>query len=199
MRAERREDFRETRVSGNGQVIERSLPHGLDSEPRHKIDDFVKEVLGRTSLVVNEMSKAFERMLHDVVTRLVALKEDDPTLDLRALKFEYVRWTPDGKMIMEFAQSLRDGGQNDGPRARHQVIDEFVESVVGRTVPEEMNEEFKQFMRGMIMQFAVLKKHNASISLGDISFDNVRWHDGKIVMDVARDGRPFGRRDARWD
>jgi hypothetical protein len=170
----------------------------LRSEPRHRIDDFVDELLARAREVIADLGPALERLLRDMVAQFQTFRERHYLITLRDVRFEWVRWTPDGRLVIEFSADPTLPRKPDPPELRHVVIDAFADGVVGRTVPEDLRGEFRQFLRGLVHQFAALKKH-APVDLPLIAFDRVEWlTDRRLAIRMTHRGRPFLPQDVGW-
>lgn len=162
----------------------------LAGEPRHKVDDFVDEVLTRTREVIAEVGPALEQLLRDMIAQFHTFRAHHYLITLQDVRFEWVRWTREGQLVVEFsADPALPHMDDDVPR--HESVDDFVDGVVGRTVPEDLRDEFAQFTRGMVMQFAVLKK-NRALTLRDIAFGTPVWHsDRQLVTKMTYQGEPL--------
>jgi len=162
----------------------------LAGEPRYKVDHFVDEILTRTREVIAEVGPALEQLLRDMVAQFNTFRERHYLITLQDVRFEWVRWTRDGKLIIEFsADPAMAHKPEDVPR--HESVDAFVDGAVGRAVPEDLQEEFAQFARGMVMQFAMLKK-SRPLTLRDIAFGVPIWHtDRQLVIKMTHKGEMF--------
>lgn len=85
------------------------------------------------------------------------------------------------------------------PRYR---ITELVSEIVGRRddAIRLMDEQLKKLVVGIVDQLAAMKKHNPDLSLASVSFERIRWtRDGRIVVDIFHNKRPFTPAHAAWD
>lgn len=170
----------------------------LHQEPRHRVDEFVDEMLGRARLTVAAMGPAFERLLREMVAQFQAFQARHYLLTLERVRFEWMRWTRDGHLVIEFTPDGLAAPPADPP-LRHQVVDAFVDDVVGRAVPDALRGEFSQFVRGMVQQFALLKKHALALDLGAVEFDRLEWlTDRQLAIRMTHHGQPLVPRDVGW-
>lgn len=161
----------------------------LHDEPRYKVDSFVNEILGRTKDVIAEMSEELERLLRDLVDQFKKYQEDHYLLGLDHVKVKEMTWTKDGHLSLSL--HIPGGRFKDDDVQPHQVVDEFVASVVAKFVPLSIQRECSHFLRGMIMQFAALKK-TQGINLRLIKFSSFRWVSmAKFVSLMTLDGKPY--------
>ncbi len=170
----------------------------LHAEPRHRVDEFVDELLGRARLVVVAMGPALERLLREMVGQFQTFQARHYLLTLERVRFEWVRWTRDGHLVIEFVADGVAAPPAD-PALRHQVVDAFVDDVVGRAVPEALRGEFSQFVRGMVHQFAVLKKHALALDLDAVAFDRIEWlTDRQLTIRMTHHGQALLPREVGW-
>jgi hypothetical protein len=170
----------------------------LQGEPRHKVETFVDEVLERSRQVVAQAGTAFEGLLRDIIASFQAFRQAHMLITLDRVRFQWIRWTPDGKLLIGFGLGP---GMIDKDMPRHAVVDAFVDDVVGRSVPDELRQEFAGFVRGMVNCLAMLKKWHLDLDLEALRFDRPYWHgdDRTLVIGMRHHGRPLGHREARWD
>lgn len=167
----------------------------LDSEPRYYVEGFVDEVLWRTRHVIAEMGLKFERLLRDMMRQVDAFQARNYLITFDDVHFIQTRWMTDGTVRIDFAVAKMN--VEDFP-LRHQVIDEFVDGIVMRHVPPTLRNEFSNFFRAMITQFAALKKH-ASMLLSAFEFGEVQWTGAQqLSIAVRYQGQPFVPSMVRW-
>ena len=171
----------------------------LHAEPRHHVDDFVDELIERARDVVSKMGPKLEGLLRDMMQQFVAFREAHYLITLDDVHFLEPKWLRDvGDLLIGFGVGAAAPAQEDMPR--HVVIDDFVDSVVKRHVPESMRQEFTNFARGMINQFAALKKHWLALELHEISFGTPEWfNDRTMRVPMRYKGKPFTPAEARWN
>ena len=165
-----------------------SILHG---EPGYKIRSFVREMLGRCKLVINDMGSEFESLLREMIRQLEMYRDEKSLEGLGAIRFEQIRWTNDGHVRIAFSHSGAPMHPDDEPRLRHEIIDSFVDDVLGRTVPDEARDQFGYFVRGMVMQFQTLKQNQGQIDLRDFTLGDVHWVGTEMVIAVKLKGTPF--------
>lgn len=163
----------------------------LHSEPQYKIRDTVEEFLGRSRLVIRDMGLTLERLLRAMIAAFGAFQERHDLATLDGVRFEWIRWTNHGDLVIEFSVGQARPPADHEDRPRHVVIDAFVDDVVGRTVPESLREEFAGFLRGLVVQFGLLAKHN-QMALRRVAFGRPAWSGDRVLtMAVTHHGRPF--------
>ena len=167
----------------------------LSSEPRYKVDEFVEELIGRARLVITEMKPALEQLLQSMVQQFELLHGDDLAFDFKALRFQQIRWVKEGRLVIGF-ETVHRVVEDEPEKLHHEAVDTFVDDVVGRYVPVELADELKQFLRGMVMQLALLKKHQLGLDLTELRFGPARWHGdlqtGSMIIDFLYNRQPFG-------
>lgn len=171
----------------------------LHQEPRHKVDTFVDEMLVRARGVVAEAGPALERLLRDMIAQFNTFQARHYLITLKDVRFEWIRWIREtGQLVVEFTVDPNLGKFDEVSELRHEVVDAFVDGVVGRTVPDALRGEFSQFLRGMVTQFAAIKKHSP-IDLTRIDFRQIEWlTDRRLSVRMTHHGRPFTPQEARW-
>jgi len=168
----------------------------LAAEPRYKVDEFVDEVIGLARLVIAEMGVSLEALLKDMIEQFAIFKDQHYLITLDGVRFNWIRWIHEtGQLVIEFGVGAHP---EEELLPRHEVIDTFIDGVIVRTTPIGLRNEFSTFLRGMIAQFSVLKKHT-DIILRDIRFERIRWATTRqLVIQLSYQGRPFTPQEARW-
>jgi hypothetical protein len=171
----------------------------LASEPRHRVDAFVDEMLTRGRAAVADLGPALERLLRDMVEQFQAFRARHALLTLDAVRFEWIRWLRDeGVLVIEFSADPHATPPRDPAWQRDAVVDAFVDEVVGRAVPTALRDEFGQFARGMVWQFAALRK-DAPIDLARVAFERIRWIDDRhLAIGLTHRGAPLRPRPVGW-
>jgi len=137
------------------------------------------------------MGTALEALLRAMATEFATFRDRNYMITFEGVRFEWTRWTNQGDILIEFSVGQVLPQANPEDRPRHEVIDEYVDAVVGASVPEELRAEFGGFLRGLIMQFGLLKKHN-NLSLRGMTFERPAWLGDRVLkIAVKHDGRPF--------
>jgi hypothetical protein len=174
-------------------VSENQVLHG---DPRHQVEDFRREVLGRAALVVADMGEAMESLVKRMMEFVAAFKRDLLLVGSAGIQIEKTLWTKEGKIQVYW---MVDRPTPPDPDLYHVVVDGFVDEALRVSdVPEELRREIGGFLRGMATQFAVLKKH-AMIDLRRVSFGNFSSPDFRTLeFDVLLNGRPLRPRDIGW-
>jgi len=176
----------------------------LAAEPRYKVDEFVDEVIGLARLVIAEMGVSLEALLKDMIEQFAIFKERHYLITFDDVRFNWIRWIHGtGQLVIEFGVGTHP---EEELLPRHEVVDAFIDDVITRTMLTPtmpitsitLRNEFSTFLRGMIAQFSVLKKHT-DIILRDIRFERIRWAtDRQLVIQLSYQGRPFTPQEARW-
>jgi hypothetical protein len=167
----------------------------LDSEPRHKVEDFVKEMLGRRKAVIEDMRPALQELIVGLLTTIEGMKERDPLIDLGRVRVEETKWTKDGRLVLWLSTlGLLDSIVSD----RYYIDDLVAELVDKNDHVKETSGEVAQFISAMIDQFAFIKKHDIETDLTKITFENMKWVDQRLVFDIKYNGEPFSPKEARW-
>jgi hypothetical protein len=163
----------------------------LASEPRHRVESFVDEMLTRGRAVVADLGPALERLLRDMVEQFRSFQAKHYLLTLDDVRFEWIRWLRDeGTLVIEFSADSHASHPNEVGQ-RDAVVDAFVDDTVGRTVPVSLRSEFTQFARAMVWQFAALKK-DAPIDLARVTFERIRWiDDRRLAIGLTHRGAPL--------
>jgi len=78
---------------------------GIQAEPYHKVDDFVREVLARRGLF-REMQPQIVRLIGGLVDQLAQIRQDHH-FDPATVSFENIRWTRDGQIVMDLVHDRR--------------------------------------------------------------------------------------------
>lgn len=165
----------------------------LHQESRHKVAEYVNERLGRRETTVSVMRPALVALATALCQQVEIMKSEHLALDLTRLRFAQVAWTPTGQLVITFGY-----GEQATDDARY-FVDDVVHEIVARNVRlTPVQSEFAQFIASMVDQFALIKKNNVHLSLNLLEFENVRWLDNELIIDVRYDGKPFGQREARW-
>lgn len=162
----------------------------LHGEPQYKVRELVADFLGRSRLVIHEMGEQIEPLLRAMATEFDAFRERNLMILLDGVRFEWVRWTAAGVLI-EFSVGAVLPQADPADRERHAVIDDYVDGIVGASIPEGLRAEFAGFLRGIVMQFGLLKKHN-NVSLREFTFGRPQWVSERVMkFEVKWKGRPF--------
>lgn len=75
----------------------------LRSEPQHKVDDLVYDIVGRREDAIEKMQPELQKLLLALVDQFAALRNCNPNIDLRKVKFERTRWINDsGRGVLVF-------------------------------------------------------------------------------------------------
>jgi hypothetical protein len=165
----------------------------LHAEPRHTVTDYVAERLGRRETTVRVMRSALIALATALCQQIETMKSEYPNLNLTRLRFAQVKWTPTGQLAVSF-----EYGDQAPDEARY-FVDDVVHEIVERNVRlTPVQSEIAQFIASMVDQFSLIKKHNVHLNLDHIEFNDVRWLDGELVINVRYAGKPFGQREARW-
>jgi hypothetical protein len=168
----------------------------LHQEPRHRVEQFVDEMLTRSRDVVAVMGPEFERLLRNMLDQFDAFRTAHYLITFKDVRFGQIVWLQEtGQLLLAFVLAPKP---HDPDVPRHAVVDAFVRGVVGRTVPDEFRDECEGFLRSMVMQFAMLKKTHSQIDLDAIAFATPTWvSDRELRIDITHHGKPFLPREAR--
>jgi hypothetical protein len=162
----------------------------LHSEPQYKLREVVDEFLGRSRLVIHEMGEEFEKLLRGMSEEFDAFRQGNYLILLDNVRFEWIRWS-EGGIRIEFSVNAVLPPADPEDRPRHAVIDDWVDGIVGVTMPEGLRAEFAGFVRSLIVHFGLLKKHN-NVSLKDFTFSRPGWFGERVLkIEVLHQGRPF--------
>lgn len=165
----------------------------LHGEPRHKVMDQTREMLGRREETIKAMRPALSALLAAICDQLTKAKEDEPRLPLEHVRFAQTRWTPTGKLVIEFEIVKETAEETD-----RYYVDDLVDEMVGRNrFISAMRAEIAQFISAMVDQFSYIKKHNIQLDLSRITFTGAEWIANALVLDVRNDGKPYGSKEAR--
>ena len=81
---------------------------------------------------------------------------------------------------------------------KHIIVDTFVREVVRDSVPDEFRDECADFVRALVWQFALIKKHTA-LDLSALRFSTPQWiNDRELVIGVLYKGKPYTPKQARF-
>jgi len=174
-------------------VSENQVLHG---DPRHQVEDFRKEVLGRAALVVGEMGCQLERVVRRTMECLAEFKSGLLLVGFKGIQVQKTTWTLDGVIEVTFSV---DRPVPPDPDLYHLVVDAFVDDVLSASdVPAELRRELGGMVRGLATQFAVLKKHNM-LDLRRVTFEDFRWVEFNVLaFNVLHDGKRLRPRDVGW-
>jgi hypothetical protein len=79
----------------------------LHSEPRHKVDEFVNEIIGRRGEAIQELGPELARVVSAFVDQFAAMKKQNPAITLRSIRFERMRWTAEGRCVFDITHNKR--------------------------------------------------------------------------------------------
>ena len=169
----------------------------LHAEPRYKVENFARELEDRTRDVVHIMGFQFETLLRRVVDALDQFKIANLLITLADVHFTGIGWQRDGRLLLTFAAVQLPHNGDDVPR--HLDVERFVTDVVGRAVPDAFRDECTNFIRGLVFQFALIRKHT-TISLRAIKFKHAEWiNANQLAVMILYHNRPLAPRDVRID
>ena len=84
------------------------MPEILESEPRHRVESFVEEIMGRRDATIREMEPELKKLLVAVVDQFAAIKRHDSSLRLGSVTFERIRWMNDGgRLVLDIFHNRR--------------------------------------------------------------------------------------------
>jgi hypothetical protein len=167
----------------------------LHQEPRHRVDEFVDEVVERRKATIDAMRPALESLVRNFCDQFESLKQAAPALHMRGVVFAETKWSKEGRLVVEFGYDPQKD-HDLGPRYH---VDELVREIVeknGKLVV--LFDELSQFVGMMVDQFMLLKKTHLAIDLTAITFDDMRWLNQALIFDINLHGKPFVPREARW-
>jgi len=79
----------------------------MEAEPRYKIQELVSEIIGRRDEAVRLMQPELNKLVVGLIDQFSAMKKHNPDLELSSVKFERIRWSPDGKIIVDVFHNRR--------------------------------------------------------------------------------------------
>ncbi len=166
----------------------------LHGEPRHKVNDFVDEVLGRWQQVETDLHTELVQLIQRLADSMLKLKEGNKAVTGR---IERIAWLENGKLMIRLAT---DGLRYAAERENHQ-LDRYVNKALEAwpTATKEIRQEIADLLRGFVTQLGVIAKHNPSVRLRRIAFGAPQaWGDDVLFVQLLHEDRPFGPLEARW-
>jgi hypothetical protein len=168
----------------------------LQSEPQHKIADFVDEMTERARDVIAVLGPEMQGMLRDLLSSFRVFLDAHYCITFKDVRIVETRWLKEGRLLITFALGANP---DPTPFARHIIVDDFVDDTLAKFVPEEFRDEMSGFIRAMVYQFAMMKKHSG-IDLRRITFATVQWpNERQVLIPINLDGRPLAPRTTPID
>lgn len=170
----------------------------MSGESNARLKAFNDEVLGRASQLIADMGQTFELFLRRIVSELDQFKINLLLIGWAGIRFEETKWLTDGQLQMRFSVGRP---QPPDPELFHAVVDPYVDDVVGDfDLPAEFQAELGGFLRGLMLQFAVIQKHEQSFDLRSVRFEDFRWVEFDTLRCFIRNSRGLVTpRDIGWE
>lgn len=159
----------------------------LHAEPRHKVEAFAREMLGRRHATIQQMRDSLTSLVTGICESFEKIKVQIPAMDLNQVIFAETKWTKDGYLDI----SIGYGQMPDGEARYH--IDELVMDIINRNNRlMGIRDELAQYISGMVDQFSVLKDRHPLIHLNGITFTDFKWMDGHLFFQIRHHGHVWG-------
>lgn len=159
----------------------------LYAEPRHKVEAFAAEMLGRRHATIQSMRESLKSLVTGICEQFEKIKLEIPRMDLNQVVFAESKWTTDGYLDISIGY-----GQLPDDLARYHV-DELVMEIVERNVKlMSLRDELAQYISGMIDQFGVLKQRHPLCDLKGVTFTDFKWMDGHLLFQIRHHGHIWG-------
>lgn len=177
-------------------LMRASGKRGVDQDAR--VNEFKREVLGRASDLIGEMGQTFDVFLRRVVDQLAQFKCEYLLIGWSGIRFAETKWLLDGQLQITFSV---DRPMPPDPELFHEVVDPYVDDVVGDfDLPADFKAELAGFLKGLMLQFAVIRKHEPQLDLRWIAFEDYRWVEANVLRCyITHRGRRLVPRDIGWD
>lgn len=192
--------IRDTHQQAVTEATERLLlatsKRGVEQDSR--VNAFKDEVLGRAHDLIQEMGHEFERVLRRLVEQLQQFKEQYLLIGLSGVRFAETMWLLDGQLQLRF---MIDRPVPPDPELFHAVIDPYVDDVVEDfDLPSDFKQELSGFLKGLMLQFAVIRKHEQHVDLRQIRFEDFRWVEANVLRcHIRYRGKVLTPRDIGWE
>jgi hypothetical protein len=166
-------------------------------DPGHKVREFNAEVLGRAAEMVSEMGHEFDKALRRIVEHLGQFKQELLLIGWSGIRFAETKWLVDGQLEMRF---MVDRPVPPDPELFHAIVDPFVSDVVEQfELPSDFRDELAGFVKGLMLQFAVIKKHVPSFDLRAVRFERFAWTSYDVLRcEINYAGKKLLPRDIGW-
>jgi len=159
----------------------------LHSEPRHKVEAFAAEMLGRRHATIQSMRESLKSLVTGICEQFEKIKLQIPRMDLNQVVFAETKWTKEGYLDI----SIGYGQMPDGEARYH--VDELVMEIVERNARlMGIRDELAQYISGMVDQFSVLKDRYPLADLKGVMFTDFKWMDGHLLFQIRHHGQIWG-------
>src|SRR5258708_1275573 len=168
----------------------------LHQEPRYKVDNFVDELMGRSREVIAIVGPEIKRLVISMIEQFTAFKCAHYLITLDNVRFVNTMWMQDsGKLVLTFGMGSKPA---DRDMPKHLIVDTFVTELVRDSVPESFRDEMAGFVRALVWQFSLIKKH-ALIDLSKFPFTTPQWiNDRELIIGLLYNGKPYTPKQARF-
>ncbi len=169
----------------------------MNSEPSHRLKEFNDEVLGRAAMMVAEMGHEFDKALRTIVEQLAQFKQELLLVGWSGIRLRDSMWLTDGQLQLRW---MVDRPVAPDPELFHAIIDPFVEDVVGQfELPADFRDELAGITKGLMLQFAVIKKHVVGFDLRAVRFERFGWAAYDVLRcEITYRGERLLPRDIGW-